>query len=219
MLLHAPGRTHYIEPMVGGASVACQMVPHFEHARLGDNHVDLILMWQAVMSGWLPPESVDRDTYNELRAAEPSALRGFVGYVCSYGGKWFGGYMAPTGPRPLVPGGENPAAQGVRSLQRKMPKLRGAWFTCCDYRDWAPEPGSVIYLDPPYGGVQHHRGEAFDIDRLWQTARTWADRGVSVFVSEYKGASGFEPIWEGKTPRKIEGNRGLYQTERLWVPT
>jgi hypothetical protein len=38
------------------------------------------MMFQALQQDWLPPEYVSE----ELKTAQPSALRGYVGFACSY---------------------------------------------------------------------------------------------------------------------------------------
>ena len=92
ILSHTDKRDVYIEPFVGGGAMAEKMSAHFAKVILNDLHEDLMLMWDAVLNkGWIPPTEVSFEEYQELRNAEPSALRGFVGFSCSFGGKWFGG--------------------------------------------------------------------------------------------------------------------------------
>lgn len=81
----------YVEPFVGG----CNSIEHVAGTRLGnDNHYELVSMWRALQAGWLPPVTVERDWYYEIKN-NPSSfspeLRGFVGFLCSFGGKWWGG--------------------------------------------------------------------------------------------------------------------------------
>ena len=85
----------YLEPFMGGGAVLSKMAPLFPKGCVfaGDAHEDLILMWKALQQGWIPPEQVSREEYDELRTSSPSALRGFVGFGSSFSGKWFGGYV------------------------------------------------------------------------------------------------------------------------------
>lgn len=50
-------------------------------------------MWQALQQGWQPPEIITKDEYYYVKEHkdENPALTGFVGFGCSFGGKWFGG--------------------------------------------------------------------------------------------------------------------------------
>lgn len=70
----------YWEPFVGGCGSFEVIAPEFKRAVGSDIHPDLILMWQSVMDGWIPPTDVSPEQYQELRDSEPSALRGFVGF-------------------------------------------------------------------------------------------------------------------------------------------
>jgi DNA adenine methylase len=105
-------RCSYVEPFMGAGSVAAQLVPQFKRAYLSDASEDLIALWSAVQRGWEPPVEVTSAEYASLREAAPSALRGFAGYGCSFGGKWFGGYARNAR-------ADNFALQSRNSLLRK----------------------------------------------------------------------------------------------------
>lgn len=209
-------RARYLEPFVGGASVLAAIAPHFQTAVAADSSIDVILMWQAVTDGWTPPEDMSKEQYECLRHSPPSALRGFAGHACSFGGKWFAGYAAPSKPRPRVPYGENFARSGSRSCVKKAAAFSNVTWVVSDYRGWSPDQEWVVYCDPPYVRTTRHR-EQFDTDQFWMVMDQWSDRGAQVFVSEYEAPPGWACVWEKNTPRKMEGNRGLYQTERLWT--
>lgn len=87
-----PRRDIYIEPFLGGGNSFLQLAPHFKIRFAGDVHEDLMLLWKAVQDGWQPPNTLSETDYKALQYAKPSALRGFAGFGCSFGGKWFGGY-------------------------------------------------------------------------------------------------------------------------------
>lgn len=217
MLSATDGRSTYIEPFVGAGSVAVQMVPHFEHAYLSDASPDLIELWRALKLNWAPPETVSEEEYAALRCAPVSALRGFVGYGCSFGGKWFGGYahhhLSCCG---------NPdktyAMHSSGSLRKKMKGLACADFYCLEYQDTLIPHGSVVYLDPPYAGTTgYNRVGAFDSEAMW----AWAEKvsaDSTVFVSEYSAPEGWQAAWEG-APQASLGLRDQTgrATEHLWV--
>jgi DNA adenine methylase len=204
-------RQLYIEPFVGGGSVAAEMVPHFETARLSDASPDLIELWQALQSGWEPPESLGEDEYRELRNAPPGALRSFAGYGCSFGGKWFGGYARNSR-------GDNFAGQARNSLIRKIGKMPEAAFCLSDYRDMPVSYGSVVYLDPPYAGTTGYtQAGSFDSPAFWDWARA-CSADASVFVSEYSAPEDWIPVWEGRPQASLRlGFQSERVIERLWV--
>lgn len=193
-------RQTYIEPMVGGGSVLCAMAPHFENAFAGDIHEDLILLYQALQEGWVPPTEVSEELYRDLKHAEPSALRGFVGFGCSFGGKWFGGratggFRSDGFPR-------NHVAESRANLLKSVFNLRGVEYRCGGYQRWPIRAGYVVYLDPPYAGTTGYSGtETFDHEAFWSTARKWRDMGAHVYVSELDAPDDWTRIWE--TERKV----------------
>jgi DNA adenine methylase len=206
-------RSYYFEPFVGAGSVAAQMVPHFEHSYLSDASPDLIALWTALQQGWEPPEVVTEEMYQHYRNAPVSAMRGFVGYGCSFGGKWFGGY-ARNDPRP---GRSSSAINAGRLLGERMRAVSGASFHNLDYRDLFIPNGSVVYCDPPYAGTTGYgRTGAFDSDEFWKWA-TALSRYATVYVSEYSAPEGWRSVWSA-TPRvtmRVDDNKAR-ATEHLW---
>jgi DNA adenine methylase len=95
-----------------------------------DKHPYLIAMWKALQEGWIPPDIITEDEYKYIRdhKDENPALTGFVGFGCSFGGKWFGG-MARNKK------GDNYCARANRSLLKDFEGLKDAKFTCLDYKD------------------------------------------------------------------------------------
>jgi DNA adenine methylase len=188
------------------------MAPNFAAAGGSDSSVDLIMMWRAARDGWVPPTEISREQYAELRHAEPSALRGFVGFGCSFGGKWFGGYAANSA-------GKNYAAAASRSVVRKAATMGGAALGHRDYRLWLPGPSHLVYCDPPYAGTTAYKGQdPWNADEFWSTVGRWADRGALVFVSEYDAPAGWVPVWEREVKVSLEKSTNSGQAvERLYM--
>lgn len=222
ILEHTPNRDRYLEPFVGGGSMLERMAPHFQHVRASDNHRDLVLMYQALQDGWTPPDRVTREEYNRLREGDPSALRGFVGFGLSFGGKWFGGYATGKGVDEYTFAG-----QTERNLRRVMEHLpQDTVFSHRDYKDWRPQPGTVVYCDPPYEtrGVDYRTSVGFDHGCFWSTMDQWAQSGVHVYVSEFHAPTHWTYITESVQRLTLAANspvskrdQGL-QYDRLWVP-
>lgn len=100
----------------------------FSRKILNDRHKYLIAMLQGVQNGYNLPESITPEEYRYIRdhKDEDPALAGFVGFGCSFGGKWFGGYARNAS-------GTNYALQSKRSLLKDMATLQDAHFVCEDY--------------------------------------------------------------------------------------
>lgn len=184
-----PSTVTYMEPFVGMASVMCALSDDILDRRGFDVNESVIMLLKAVRDGWDPPDRITEEEYYVHRnvLTEPSALRAFVGYGCSWGGKWFGGYARSKDNR-------NFAAQAKRSLMRMKPYLQGATFEVKDFRDHNPE-GALIYCDPPYKGVTKHFGSrAFEYDEYLEVVTRWAETN-HVVLSEYRILPGWVPIW------------------------
>lgn len=215
MLAQCPRRDSYYEPFVGGASVAALMVPQFTSAYLSDISPDLILLWKALQSGWDPPTVVTRADYYRLKESAPSALRGFVGYGCSFRGRFFQGYAYRQAGR------RHTYAEIARhSLMRQRDPLRNAHLFIADYRAIDIAPGSMVYCDPPYRWTKEYPGTPpFDSDQFW----AWAEdrsRVAQVFVSEIIAPLGWKAIWQGEslvTMNPYDNARAV--KESLWVKT
>ncbi len=202
--------TTYLEPFVGGGAVFSQMAPHFDRSIAADTHEDLILMWQAVKEGRVPPDTLTEAEYQELRHAEPSARRAFAGFGCSFGGKWFGGYARPAGSK-------NYAGTSARSIGRQAPSFRDAEILRADYREFSPGSDTLVYCDPPYANTTGYSTGDFDSDEFWRTMQKWHNNGALVFVSECSAPSYWAPVWSRDVGTRVD-LRDSYtsKVESLW---
>jgi len=211
-------RQTYLEPFIGGAGMFRHMARHFGAVHAGDTHEDLIAMWQAVATGWVPPTEVSEEMYNQVRhSSGPSAIRGFVGFNISFGGKWWGGYArnwtdaredyAQRASRDIVEASRNMPPNSIGSLQTKS------------YDLWEPTKfrDCVVYADPPYAGTTEYKGKGFDSRLFWNVMANWADNGVAVFVSEYSAPRGWIPVWSKRHNVRVSGGMGVRTMERLFM--
>jgi site-specific DNA-adenine methylase len=83
----------YLEPFCGMCSISKKLTKYFKKSILADGNSDLIELWKMVEKGWNPPDYISKEEYNILKNKEPSPLRTFVGYACSFRNKFFAGYM------------------------------------------------------------------------------------------------------------------------------
>lgn len=210
-------RLEYLEPFLGGAGAFEHIAPHFEQTYAGDVHEDLILMWQAVARGWDPPLDVTPEQHRELRHAEPGALRAFVGFGCSFGGCWFGGYARSNNPMPKgLTGASVEIQQSYHAALRARPVLaRAKTLTRVSFFDWPVVPGVVLYCDPPYAGTYGYKGvQEFDSRAFWQRANEWAAAGSYVFVSEESAPDDWAVVWAREQQAQVQA-KGI-RLERLF---
>lgn len=205
--LRKPGQI-YIEPFCGAGSVMFQMAAEQENNFAYDAHKDLILMWLALQRGWKPPRKVSEEEHRRLRHGRHSALRGFVGFSCSFGGKFFSGYArAKKSPRGF-------ANESANVLEKKMVRLQAVKFAQGDFGEIEVD-GALIYCDPPYAGTSGFRGvPKFDHDRFWETVRAWSKKNT-VVISEATAPDDFKPVMEihARQSLTLRGTR----VEFLWM--
>jgi len=194
ILDNTSSRSLYLEPFVGGGSVLAEMAPEFTQSLAGDIQPDLILMWNALLfDRWEPPVAVTEDEHRALKVAEPSALRGFVGFGTSWGGRFFEGYARS--------GKQDYAKTSASALLKKRGKiLAGTWplrMSNRPYQEWLPASGQVVYCDPPYAGTKKYSNvQDFDNAKFWATMDEWVCYGADVFVSEYTAPAHWDSVWE-----------------------
>lgn len=187
-------RGTYVEPFVGGGAILSAVSRSFARVIACDLHQDLILLWKAVQDGWEPPEVITEELYREVKQQEPSALRGFVGFGATFGGKWFGGYARgrKTDGTP-----RNYAAETLRNIHKM--KQSGAFDDHVEFHnvdsilfmeklmgDRSVDLGdTVVYCDPPYVDTQGYSTGLFDTEKFWGLCVSLAEHGAMVYVSEY----------------------------------
>lgn len=201
----------YLEPFMGAGSVTVAMakrLPSGTPITACDIHEDLILMWQALQIGWEPPNELDETVYKHLKHCKPSALRGFAGFGCAFGGDWFHGYARNTRK-------DRYAKQSRNSLLKKISYLRSVTFLQADYSTLKPT-GSLIYCDPPYSQRAGYRNK-FDHTTFWQIMREWSVTNT-VLVSEYQAPNDFKPVltFERNQELRTGGTVRELVTERLF---
>lgn len=202
----------YVEPFVGGAN----MIDKVDGLRIGnDTHPQLIALLDAVSKGWVPPTVIDEDAYrlaNSRRSVD--AITGFIGFGCSYSGKWFGGYARGDGNSGIP---RNYAAESSRNLLKQAEKLSGVQFRCGSYLDLFIPPKSIIYCDPPYAGTTKYATGGFDHSSFWDWCEAKAKDGHTVFVSEYAAPNSWECVWEKTVNNTLVKDTGSKQgVERLF---
>lgn len=218
MLAQSPGRSVYVEPFLGGGAVAAHMGQHFEIAQYSDFHEDLMLMWASVLDGWVPPTDVTYEEYQAERyAATPSARRGFVGYGCSFGGRWFEGYARYK----ETNFAKSSSGVVVKQRQGMTPARDFKAFAASFFDLETPPPGAVAYMDPPYANTKgYSKMGAFDSVRFWVQAQEWAESGVDVYVSEYAAPAGWTAVWEKQVTQQLDPRKDRERpVERLfrWI--
>lgn len=202
----------YCEPFVGGAN----MIDKIEHPyKLGaDNNKYLIALLEAVQNGQELPENINKDEYIAVKTNKdnyPDWYVGFVGFVCSFRGKFFGGYSGYYTTKTGIQ--RNYIKERINNILKQ--NLDGIKLVCSSYDALDIPANSIIYCDPPYNGTTKYK-DSFDSDAFWQWCRDKAKEGHTVYVSEYNAPEDFKCIWEKKINSNL-GGTSKTATEKLFT--
>lgn len=184
----------YIEPFIGGGIICSKMSGE---RKAYDYNEYLIEMYKAVQGGYDLPNCISEEEYKYIREHkdEDKALTGFVGFGCSFAGKWFGGYARNKQ-------GHNYCLASKNSLLRKMSTMYDVKFEWKDYKTLDLHK-SLIYCDPPYANTTKYTGTPdFDTNKFWDVMRKWS-KDNDVYISEYEAPDDFVSVLDIATKTNI----------------
>lgn len=194
---------YYVEPFAGGMNSICEVTG----LRLAnDLHPYLICLWQALTDGWVPPYPISREFYYDVKNDPTSykpELVGWIGFCCSYSGKWWGGYAGTVTTKiGTVRDYQN---ESLKNIQKQIPKMQGCEFENVSYSELAIPPQSIVYCDPPYRNTTGYNND-FNHDEFYDWLRTLKSLGHTIFVSEYDMPDDFEVVWEKNVKSSLSAN-------------
>jgi len=200
----------YFEPFIGMGGVFRHVIQNADRESIGcDYHEDLMLMWKSIKNGWIPPKEVSRHLHNQLKTLEPSALRGFVGFGCSYMGKFYSGFTETC----------LKSHNQIMSVSKIISTRKVVFLEHRDYKMHNPR-NMTIYCDPPYEESKVSNYDAktfrgFNHEEFWETMREWSLYNL-VFISETSAPDDFSCIWEKAVGRSFYKNKCFRRMERLF---
>ena len=203
----------YIEPFCGG----CNIIDKVSGPRVAsDNHEYLIHMWIELQKGWIPPTDVSKEQYYHVKNNQSlysKAYIGYVGFMCSFGAKWWGGYAANSK-------GDNYADRASRVLTKQIQSLKDVQFMSIDYRDYEFDSeleSAFFYCDIPYKDTTQYSGSKFDHEEFYEWCRRMKDQGHTILVSEYEMPSDFECVLEINHFTQLNKNKKESRVEKLFI--
>ena len=198
---------YFVDLMCGGFN----LIDSVEGNRIAnDLNYYLIEMFRALLGGWIPCDFYDKDFYNEVKNNKekfPPYLVGWLGFVCSFSGKWFGGFAGyyPESRRSktgILPSYQN---ESKKSILKQLEKLKDVLIFNEKYFEIEIPENSIVYFDPPYKGTTKYFTD-FDHDFFYNYVRKLKKEGHQVFVSEYEMPSDFICIWEKEISSQLSAN-------------
>ena len=157
---------------------------------------------------------MSEEEYQRLKSANDRAdpLTAFVGFACSFGGKWWGGYAR----QPQT--GHNFARAGSRSIRQRV--RANVEHVAADGLTWAPEASpAVVYCDPPYEGTTGYGAvQQAEVGAWWWRLATFAAGGATCYLSEYAETApdgiAARLVWEAPSYKPLAHDHR--NRERLW---
>lgn len=205
----------FVEPFCGGLN----LIDKVDGDRIGnDIHPYLIEMFKAVQNGWTPPDYVSEELYKNVKLNQldyPPELVGFIGFGCSFSGKWFGGYARGNNSNGTP---RNYCLESKKNILAQRPGVQDVLLFNLDYRVMSMPDNCIIYCDPPYSDTQGYGGEKFNHNEFWNWCRIKSNEGHKVYVSEYKAPKDFVELWSKSVYNTLDKDTGSKQgIERLFT--
>jgi DNA adenine methylase len=163
---------YYVEPFCGG----CNMIDKVKGNRIAnDSNYYLIEMWKALQNGWIPPDKINKEEYNHIMKNkdlyEP-CLVAFVGFLCSFGGKFNNGFVEI-----------NDAPKAKRVLKNQIKKLKDVQFFNVSYNNLIIPENSIVYCDPPYAMTTEYNGtDTFNHFDFWNWCRNKINENQYIYI-------------------------------------
>lgn len=207
---------NYWEPFVGGANIIDKVF--FKNKLGSDINIFLIEMFKKLQSGWIPPKNISKEEYdiyrkkyntNDFTNSEIAKI-GFIGFICSYGGRFYdGGYANISGNR-------NYQDEAYRNIMSQVPNILNVKFFCSDYSLYTPKEKTLIYCDIPYKNTKGYSNYEFNHDKFFDWCRKMSSFGHHVFISEYKAPDDFQCLWEKEIKTTLKKNGTVSNIEKLF---
>ena len=171
-----------------------------------DLHKELIALHKAVQQGWIPPSVVTEEDYKQAKQSEDH-LKAFIGFGCSFSGKYWGGYARGSEVR-------NYATNAKNTLLTKHKTLKDVQFTNLQYNEVSVPDNSLIYCDIPYKDTTGYSTGSFQHEAFYLWAKEMKDKGHTVLVSEYLQnlPEGWTVEWKHQSKKDIRNKEGVQES-------
>jgi len=194
----------YVEPFAGGMNI----IDKVSGKRMAnDINEYLIAMWLGFIEhNWRPPKEISKDEYINIRAKQNEndpRLIGWVGFNCSYSGKFFDGYAGKT--KTKINTVRDYQKEALKNVMKQIDNLQGVVFSNQEYYEMHIPDESIIYCDPPYANTTKYNSD-FDHDLFFQWIRDMAYEGHTVYVSEYSAPEDFECVFSKELSSSLSAN-------------
>jgi len=192
----------YAEPFGGGMNTICKVSGN---RIANDINFYLIEMWKEIINGWIP-NFVTRDEYENIRLYQdkyPAHIVGWVGFNCSYSGKWWGGFAGETNTN--IGTVRNYQREAIKNIVKQAREMQDVVLNNTSYLELYIPTQAIVYCDPPYAGTTGYSNE-FNHDEFWNWCRLKNQEGHKIWVSEYNAPEDFTCAWIKTTNSSLSAN-------------
>ena len=228
LIVYSRDSDTFVDVFCGGCSVI-EKVPNTYKRIANDKQKYLIAMWRRLTKGYSIglPTTISRELYSDVRDSYNKGddryrddVKGWVGFMASFNGRFFdGGYSGHN----VV--GKNGKArdyikENITNTLNQIQNLSDVQWYDLDYEELTkhiPE-NSILYCDPPYKGTtQYSISKDFDYERFYNWCRKMSKKGHFVFVSEYEMPEDFKCIWSKQITNAMHQTNTKKPVEKLFT--
>ena len=206
----------YLEPFVGGANMIDKIKCD---KKIGcDINEYLIAMWKAIQSGWIPPQDISKEEYDDIKNNKEKYLKELVaiaGFCSTYNAKWFGGYAGKV--KTKIGTIRNYYDESIRNILNQKQYIEDVKFLNKSFLDLPKDKikGYVIYCDPPYEGTTKYRDD-FPHTEYWEWVKEMSKNNI-VLCSEYNAPDDFTCIYSKELTITLDKNSRKKDIEKLFI--
>lgn len=154
-----------------------------------------------------------RAEWRSAQLTHPDWYIGAVGYLASFGGKFYdGGYAKDV---PANDPKRHEHRNRKNNILKQTPELIGCKFEVKDFFS-LDCTNAIIYCDPPYNGTTPYPYDNYDKEAFWNKVRELSERN-QVFISELSAPDDFKMVWHKKIKNTVGLNNSLDQVEKLFI--
>ena len=193
----------YVEPFCGG----CNVIDKVDGNRIANdlNHY-LISMWKELVEKNWKPKKITKQFYNKVKNSKgdyEDHIVGWVGFNCSYSGKYFGGFAGDT--KTKINTVRDYQTEAINNVLKQIDNLKGVKFSSQSFFNFHFNFNSIVYCDPPYKNTTKYLNN-FNHSLFWDWIRNISKQGNSVFVSEYNAPKDFKCVWKKEVKSSLSAN-------------
>jgi DNA adenine methylase len=195
----------YVEPFAGGAN----MIDKVEGNRIGaDINCYVINALKLIRDNLnkIPQNNKEfiEEDYLKIKKDKNNPLYSYVGFVLSYGGKWWGGWRRDSeGKRDYV-------KEAYNNAKKQSENLKACNLLCLPYEKLEIPKNSTIYCDPPYKKTTGYGtcNNNFGYDEFYKWCYEKKREGHQIFISEYQMPDNFVCVWQKEIVSSLTKDTG-----------